>query len=193
MKVSLAQLSMDGPTIHFFNSLLEEHPDLTWEEFKVELLERYGGLGEGDVYEQLSEIRQKGTVEDYIQEFECLTAQIPRLLDKQYLGYFLHGLKDEIRSRVRSFVAMGPLTRSKLFHVTRAVEREMSSGSGWNRSPKIGGSNRVNPGRQGGTDWVFVKGSHNSGHHNGVGPRGVSGPIREPKQDTADRRKGGCT
>ncbi|XP_050906359.1 uncharacterized protein LOC127120018 [Lathyrus oleraceus] len=191
VKVGLVQLSMEGPTIHFFNSVLEENPDLTWEELKVELLERYAGLGEGDVYEQLTEIRQKGTVEDYIQELECLTTQIPRLPDKQYLGYFLHGLKDEIRGGVRSFVAMGPLTRSKLFHVTRAVEREMNTGSGWNRCPKIGGSNRVNPGRQGGTDWVFVKGGQNSGNHNGVGPRGVSGPTRESKHDSADWRKGG--
>lgn len=44
MKVGLAQLSMDGPIVHFFNSL-------------VELLERYGGFGEGDVYEQLTDIR----------------------------------------------------------------------------------------------------------------------------------------
>ncbi|MCI34509.1 hypothetical protein A2U01_0055729, partial [Trifolium medium] len=128
VKMGLAQLSMEGPTIHFFNSLLEENPNLTWEEFKTELLERYGGLGEGDVYEQLTELRQKGTVEEYIQEFERLTAQIPRLPDKQYLGYFLHGLKDEIRGRVRSFVAMGPITRSKLLHVTKAVEREIYGG-----------------------------------------------------------------
>lgn len=98
-------------------------------------------------------------MEDYIQEFECLTAQIPRLPDKQYIGYFLHGLKDGIRGRVRSFVAMGPITRSKLLHVTRAVEREIRGGSGWTRNPKIGRSNRVNPGRQGGTNWVLSKGA----------------------------------
>jgi hypothetical protein len=49
VKVSLAQLCMDGPTIHFFNSMLHENEDLTWEELKEALLERYGGHGEGDV------------------------------------------------------------------------------------------------------------------------------------------------
>lgn len=130
VKVGLAQLSINGQTIHFFNSLLEENPYLTWEELKVELLERYGGLREGDVYEQLTEIRQKGTLEEYIQEFGCLTAQIPRLSDKEYIGYFLHELKDEIRGMVQSFVAMGPITRSKLLHVTIVVEKEIRGGSG---------------------------------------------------------------
>ena len=155
VKVGLAQLSMEGPTIHFFNSLLEENPDLTWEELRSELMERYGGLGEGDVYEKLTEIRQRGTVEEYIQEFERLTSQILRLPDKQFLGYFLHGLRGEIRGRVRSFVAMGPTARTKLFHVTRAVERETSGGSGWIRNPKPSGSNKANPGRNGGTNWAF--------------------------------------
>lgn len=57
VKVSLAQLSMDGPTIHFFNALLEAEESVTWERFREALLERYGGHGVGDVYEQLTELR----------------------------------------------------------------------------------------------------------------------------------------
>ncbi|MCI38305.1 retrotransposon gag protein, partial [Trifolium medium] len=97
---------MEGPTIHFFNSLIGEEENLTWERLKEALLERYGGHGEGDVYEQLKELKQEGSVEEYITEFEYLTAQIPRLPEKQFLGYFLHGLKTEIRGKVRSLAAM---------------------------------------------------------------------------------------
>ncbi|MCI47133.1 retrotransposon gag protein, partial [Trifolium medium] len=43
VKVSLAQLCMDGATIHFFNSLIGEEEDLTWEKLKEALIERYGG------------------------------------------------------------------------------------------------------------------------------------------------------
>jgi hypothetical protein len=155
VKVSLAQLCMDGPTIHFFNSTIRENEDLTWEELKEALLERYGGHGEGDVYEQLTELKQDGTIEDYITEFEYLVAQIPKLPDKQFRGYFLHGLKPEIRGRVRSFAAMGELSRSKLLQVTRAVEKEVGGGSSSNaaRGPRsVGGSSRTGsngPGRSG--------------------------------------------
>ncbi|MCI08539.1 hypothetical protein A2U01_0029616, partial [Trifolium medium] len=114
----------EGSTIHFFNSLIGEDEVLTWESLKEALMERYGGHGEGDVYEQLTDLKQEGTVEEYITEFEYLIAQIPKLPEKQFCGYFLHGLKSEIRGKVRSLAAMGEMNRTKLLQVTRAVERE---------------------------------------------------------------------
>lgn len=57
VKVNLAQLCMDGPTIHFFTTLLEEEEDLTWEKLKDALLERYGGVSDGNVFEQLSALQ----------------------------------------------------------------------------------------------------------------------------------------
>ncbi|MCI42007.1 hypothetical protein A2U01_0063242, partial [Trifolium medium] len=47
------------------------------------------------------------------------------------MGYFLHGLKSEIRGKVRSLAAMGEMNRTKLLHVTRAVEKE-TKGNGSN-------------------------------------------------------------
>ncbi|MCI40084.1 hypothetical protein A2U01_0061316, partial [Trifolium medium] len=114
---------MEGSTIHFFNSLIGEEEELSWDRLKEALLERYGGHGVGDVYEQLTELKQEGTVEEYITEFEYLTAQIPKLPDKQFLGYFLHGLKGEIKGKVQSLAALGNLNRTKLLQAMRAVER----------------------------------------------------------------------
>jgi len=37
--------------IHFFNTLLNDYDELTWEDLKKKLIERYGGLGEGSVFE----------------------------------------------------------------------------------------------------------------------------------------------
>ncbi|GAU37691.1 hypothetical protein TSUD_164940 [Trifolium subterraneum] len=189
VKVSLAQLCMEGSTIHFFNSIVREVPDLTWEGLKEALLERYGGHGEGDVYEQLTELKQEGTVEDYITEFEYLIAQIPKLPEKQFQGYFLHGLKTEIRGKVRSMAAMGEMSRMKLFQVTRAVEKEIKGGSGSNhhRGSRVGnGLSRHGPSRSG-SDWVMVK---REGGNNGSVKNGTNGP-RSEKQAQGDRRRGG--
>lgn len=175
IKVRLAQLCMEGPTIHFFNSLIGENEDLSWENLKDELLGRYGGHGEGDVYEQLTELKQEGTVDEYITEFEYLTTQIPRLPDKQFLGYFLHGLKTEIRGKVRSLAAMGEMSRTKLLQVTRAVEKEIKgTGSGFYRGSKSGnGLHRPSShgSGKGSTDWVMVKGQEEE-KRSGVGPKG---------------------
>lgn len=51
VRVNLGQLCMEGATFHFFNALLNDYDDLTWEDLKKELIERHGGLGEGSVFE----------------------------------------------------------------------------------------------------------------------------------------------
>jgi len=61
--VSLAQLFMDGPTIMFFRALSEDDEYHTWEKLKDALCEKYGGLREAKVYEQLSVLQQDGSVE----------------------------------------------------------------------------------------------------------------------------------
>jgi hypothetical protein len=166
VKVQLAQLCMEGATIHFFNSLLNEEEEVTWDRLKEALLDRYGGHGEGDIYEQLTELRQTGNVDEYITDFEYLIAQIPRLPDKQFQGYFLHGLKEEIRGKVRSMAVMADLGRTKLLQVARAVEKELGgfNGPGHNKASKAGyGSNRTggygSSSKGGGSDWIWVKGS----------------------------------
>jgi len=42
VRVNLAQLCMEGPSIHFSNSLLEDEKELSWEQFKRDL-DHYGG------------------------------------------------------------------------------------------------------------------------------------------------------
>ncbi|CAJ2658503.1 unnamed protein product [Trifolium pratense] len=152
-----------------------------------ELLERYGGQGEGDVYEQLTELRQKGSVDDYINDFEYLTAQIPRLPDKQFLGYFLHGLKEEIRGKVRSLSVVGELTRSKVLQVARAVERETKKdGPGFNRPHKpVHGSHRtgISGSQKDRSDWVFVKnGSGDGSKEGGGGPKQDRPNSNDPRR-----------
>lgn len=125
LKVSLAQLCMDGPTIYFFKGFTDDNENMPWEKLKDALLERYGGLGDVSVFEQLSALHQEGSVEEYIQEFERLVAQVPWLPDKQYLGYFIHGLHEGIRGRVRSLKFLGPISRSRVLNVARVVEAEL--------------------------------------------------------------------
>ncbi|CAI8591751.1 unnamed protein product [Vicia faba] len=53
-------------------------------------------------------------------------------------------LKAEIRGRVRSFVAMGEMSRARLLQVTRAVEKEVygEKGSSSSKGPRSGSGSR---------------------------------------------------
>lgn len=125
VRVKLAQLCMDGGTIHFFNAWANEAERRTWETFKVAVLERYGGASAGNVYEQLQSLQQIDEVDGYIQEFEYLVGQIPKLPDEQYFSYFISGLKEEIKGRIRSYQSMGTISRGRLMNLARAVETEL--------------------------------------------------------------------
>jgi len=122
VKVKLAKLSMEGATIHWFNLLRETEDHLSWSIFKQALIERYGGRRFDNPFEELSDLRQGGSVDDYIAEFEYLSSQVGRLPEEQYLGYFMGGLRLEIRRCVRTF---SPQTRPQMMRVVRDVEVEL--------------------------------------------------------------------
>ncbi|KAJ1416907.1 Retrotransposon gag domain [Sesbania bispinosa] len=121
----MAQVFMDGPAVHWFTILTEVYPKITWEQFEVELLARFSGLEVQNPYEELAGLRQKGSVHDYIVEFETLAVLVPRQPEQQYVGFFLNGLKDDIRSWVR---AHNPEYRLKAMQLAWNVEVALRKG-----------------------------------------------------------------
>ncbi|KAK2383962.1 hypothetical protein QL285_071364 [Trifolium repens] len=97
MQVKLTRLSMESSTIHWFNLLLETEDDISLEKLKRALIARYGGSRLENPFEELSPLNQTGTVEEFIKAFELLSSQVGRVPEKQYLGYFMSGLKPPIR------------------------------------------------------------------------------------------------
>jgi len=122
VKVKLAKLNMEGATIHWFNLLRETEDHLSWSIFKQALIERYGGCHFDNPFEKLSDLRQGGSMDDYIAEFEYLSSQVGRLPEEQYLGYFMEGLRLEIQRRVRTF---NPQTRPQMVRVACDVETKL--------------------------------------------------------------------
>lgn len=122
MRVKLARLNMEGSTIHWFNLLLETEDDLTWEKLKKALIARYGGRRLENPFEELSNLRQIGSVEEFVESFELLSSQVGRLPEEQYLGYFMSGLKPQIRRRVRT---LNPVTRMQMMRMAKDVEDEL--------------------------------------------------------------------
>lgn len=122
MRVKLSRLSMEGATIHWFNLLMETEDDLTWEKLKKALIARYGGRRLENPFEELSTLKQTGSVEEFVEAFELLSSQVGRLPEEQYLGYFMSGLKQPIRRRVRT---LNPQTRMQMMRMAKDVEDEL--------------------------------------------------------------------
>ncbi|WVZ12247.1 hypothetical protein V8G54_016777, partial [Vigna mungo] len=144
--------------IHWFNLLQEAEVGLSWTKLKRELIGRYGGRTSGNPFEELKDLSQTGSVDEYLAEFEYISSQVSRLPEEQYLGYFIGGLRLEIRRRVRTF---NPMNRLQAMRLARDVEAEVL-GEGFQRGGGIRGwkSNR---------DWGTGQGEK-SGSGSGQGP-----------------------
>ena len=122
VKIRLAKICMEGATIHWFNLLTETEDNLTWDKLKKMMVDRYGGRRCDNPFEELKDLHQEGDVEEYISEFEFLSSQVNRLPEEQYLGYFVGGLKPEIRVKVRT---LNPQNRLQAMKMARDIEVEI--------------------------------------------------------------------
>ena len=93
-KVLLTHICMEGDVVHWFSIVRELNHNLSWKEFKSELLNRFGGITNLNPYEQLAVLQQMSSV-DYIYQFETIASMIPREPETMYLGYFMNGLQGE--------------------------------------------------------------------------------------------------
>jgi len=57
-----------------------------------------------------------------MESFELLSSQVGCLLEDQYLGYFMSGLKPHIRRRVRT---LNPQNRMQMMRIAKNVEEEL--------------------------------------------------------------------
>ena len=86
------------------------------------MIARYGGRRLENPFEELSTLRQTGSVEEFVEAFELLSSQVGRLPEEQYLGYFMSGLKAQIRRRVRT---LNPQNRMQMMRMAKDVEDEL--------------------------------------------------------------------
>ncbi|KAL4563179.1 hypothetical protein LXL04_027215 [Taraxacum kok-saghyz] len=119
LRVRLAQLSMTGVATHWFTIVKELYDPLLWDHLQAELLERFSGLDVQNPYEQLSTFKQGRSIYDYIDEFEYLLSIVPKLPESQSLGYFIGGLKEDVKQWVRLHQ---PKTRLEAMTAAKNIE-----------------------------------------------------------------------
>ncbi|MCH87660.1 RNA-directed DNA polymerase (Reverse transcriptase), partial [Trifolium medium] len=137
--------------------MLETEDDLSWEKLKKSLIARYGGRRLENPFEELSTLRQSGSVEEFVEAFELLSSQVGRLPEEQYLGYFMSGLKPHIRRRVRT---LNPVTRMQMMRIAKDVEDELNEEDDDATRPyskKVGGD------RSGRNEWAGLSFRSRSG------------------------------
>ncbi|XP_076920920.1 uncharacterized protein LOC143582177 [Bidens hawaiensis] len=141
LRLRLAKLSMVGVAQHWFTVITFVHDSLTWSEFETELMQRFSGLEIQNPYEELATIKQS-SIHDYIEDFEYLLSLVPRLPESQAMGYFVAGLKDDVKKWVRLH---RPQSRLDAMHLAKNAEEMLRPGSGTGSISRFRYAPRVGP------------------------------------------------
>ncbi|KAG6695507.1 hypothetical protein I3842_09G101100 [Carya illinoinensis] len=106
-KVTLAAYHLEGEAKQWWQWYNRSHDGKTisWHKFEKGILRRFGPIEDYD--EALSKIKQKGTFQEYQQEFEKLANRVIGWPKKALLGAFMGGLKEDIAIEVRMFRPKG--------------------------------------------------------------------------------------
>ena len=106
--VMSASLHMEENAARWFQVYTLRNGLSSWEEFAQAVLQKFGTGDYFQAMDNLLELRQKGTVDEYLKEFEVIryAAAIhnPQLDETMFVAHFIKGLKQELQGHVQSHV-----------------------------------------------------------------------------------------
>nr|XP_012570681.1 uncharacterized protein LOC105852001 [Cicer arietinum] len=119
-RLNLAHISMEGDALHWFQFWLDKNKNAAWKGFSEAILRRFGGEHRRSVFEYLAGLKQRGSMDEFIYEFELLIARVKLVPEVQLMGYFMNGLRKELRGLVRPH---HPRTLVRAMEMARDVEK----------------------------------------------------------------------
>lgn len=146
-KVLTAAMHMDGQAYLWYLEYVENRDDVDWDKFVEMVIERFSNVEGRNLVAQFNKLKQEGSAQEYIQQFEELKAFMINnnrsLTEEYFVQSFISGLKDEIGRMVEMF---NPKTLSSAIQL--AKKQEMLLGSLGRGGRMIG-------------KWIIGPGEHN--------------------------------
>lgn len=117
----IASFYMDGPALAWFQWMARNHQLPTWTGFLQAIEARFAHSPYEDPTGQLFKLTQKGSVRDYLTQFEALANRITGLSPSSLLSCFISRLDPAIRREVQ---ALQPLTMVHAAGLARLQEEK---------------------------------------------------------------------
>ena len=95
-------VALTGPALPWYQLLIKRIPNLSWDRFLQELMKHFGNNGALDEYEAFAAVRHTASLADYVAVFESRLALVLDLAYHQYLGFFLAGLRPDVRLQMKA-------------------------------------------------------------------------------------------
>jgi len=119
-KVDLASLYMSRKAESWHNGYILGRQNILWEDFVVDLGASFKDDLGSCVIEEFNKLKQTGTIDDYLEEFQELKSQMliknPTLPPDYFPASFVRGLDDNVKHFIRAF---NPRTLSDAVYYAR--------------------------------------------------------------------------
>ncbi|KAF7842448.1 Retrotransposable element Tf2 [Senna tora] len=100
-KLEAVAVCMEGKALNWLQWLETRMTIQSWGEFKKELLRRFHQSQQGNNYEVLMALKQEGSMAEYREKFELISAPLKDTPEEMLLGAYQNGLKEDIRAELR--------------------------------------------------------------------------------------------
>jgi len=121
-KVKLASFYLDGMALYWHQNFTRSTRGrvATWEEYTEALCGRFSG--QQDHLKELMELRQTGSLEAYIQDFDVLWNKA-NISERQAMLFFIGGLEIEIKNPIKMF---DPKALRQVYNLVRLQDNTLS-------------------------------------------------------------------
>ncbi|XP_076897480.1 uncharacterized protein LOC143550772 [Bidens hawaiensis] len=106
LKAYFAVVNLEGPALQWHQGFMSSQnrviEDIVWEDYARSILNRFSTRLSENPIEDLKNLQQTGTLQDYCEAFDALLNKV-QLCESYAAGLFIAGLKPEIRCLVKIF------------------------------------------------------------------------------------------
>lgn len=118
-RVDAAVVGLEGKALNWFQWLEMRALVTSWGELRQGVIRHFHATEDGDNYERLAGLKQSGTVLEFRERFEMISATLSDLMEETLMGLFMNGLAEEVKAEVR---VLKPRTLSDIMDTASMVE-----------------------------------------------------------------------
>ncbi|XP_019416449.1 PREDICTED: uncharacterized protein LOC109327750 [Lupinus angustifolius] len=144
-KMQATVMALEGKALSWYHWWEKCNPRPNWEGFKIAVVRRFQPSMIQNPFEQLLALKQTGSVEEFVEDFEKFVGAL-RSIDPEFTrGIFLNGLKEELRAEVKLYELQ---SLSDVIQKVLLIEQKnaiLSRRGSFGYASRMGGNQRVNP------------------------------------------------
>ncbi|XP_048611390.1 uncharacterized protein LOC125585774 [Brassica napus] len=110
-----------GCAVTWLRMIQDRDELLDWRDFKMKLKRRFKTTKGGTILSQMLRLRQTGTISEYREQFEELSAEVPHVPNDVLEEIFLHGMKRSMREQV---VRLRPAGMDEIVDMATIIEEQ---------------------------------------------------------------------